>query len=355
MLLGAIFVPTDRLAIERSNRIQCASNLRRLGMAANAYAQGQRSLTFPRTYYNVDSTTVTVYSGAKGDASFAVQRGQPSPVGDNNVTASLYLLAKSENLAPQVFLCPSSDATAWDFVVRGTAIDDYCDFPSRKYLSYSYACPFPSKNAVLAGFRFSALRPRNIGDLPLAADMNPGTPALLTASPTGRRTRAINSTNHDGDGQNVAYLDGHVEWTITPFCGAARGTGGARDNIYTCGNPAGSPPTPLAISGQPQDADDMVLLPVMADGVQPPHVVHLLAFGDRATIAIGGVGLLVMFAMAAALLYSMRERKPPAAVSADSRPIAGGPSFKQAHPAPAARPSGGARPPPVPPFRPRDR
>jgi prepilin-type processing-associated H-X9-DG protein len=56
-----------------------------------------------------------------------------------------------------------------------------------------------------------------------------------------------NSRNHEGRGQNVAYVDGHVEWRNTP----ASGVGG--DEIYA--NKAG------VAEGSPLAADDSVLLP----------------------------------------------------------------------------------------------
>ena len=34
--------------------------------------------------------------------------------------------------------------------------------------------------------------------------------------------KAGNSNNHDEDGQNVLYGDGHVEFQQNPFCGVAR-------------------------------------------------------------------------------------------------------------------------------------
>jgi len=37
----------------------------------------------------------------------------------------------------------------------------------------------------------------------------------------------LNSPNHNFKGQNVLYLDGHVEWTLHPYCGVGY------DNIWT--------------------------------------------------------------------------------------------------------------------------
>ena len=66
----------------------------------------------------------------------------------------------------------------------------------------------------------------------------------------------VNSPNHGGEGQNVLYGDGHVEWQSSPFAGATREIGGTkfRDNIYA----ADDATTVMAPS---QDHDDNILLP----------------------------------------------------------------------------------------------
>jgi prepilin-type processing-associated H-X9-DG protein len=57
--------------------------------------------------------------------------------------------------------------------------------------------------------------------------------------------------NHDQDGQNVLYGDGHVEFQNNPFSGTQR------DNIYTANKKGGS---------SPLDTTDSILLPAAADG-----------------------------------------------------------------------------------------
>jgi prepilin-type processing-associated H-X9-DG protein len=62
--------------------------------------------------------------------------------------------------------------------------------------------------------------------------------------------KKANSSNHEKDGQNVLYGDGHVAWQKTPFCGIQN------DNIYTAKN--GLAPK---VEASPADANDSVLLP----------------------------------------------------------------------------------------------
>lgn len=66
---------------------------------------------------------------------------------------------------------------------------------------------------------------------------------LKTRRDPGRR----NSRNHEGDGQNVLYADGHVSWETSPTCGIGQ------DNVYT--NKNGQ------VMASPVDRTDAVLLP----------------------------------------------------------------------------------------------
>jgi prepilin-type processing-associated H-X9-DG protein len=59
--------------------------------------------------------------------------------------------------------------------------------------------------------------------------------------------KKANSENHERDGQNVLYGDGHVDWTHNPFCGVAA------DNIYTTRDGQ--------VDASPVDRADSVLLP----------------------------------------------------------------------------------------------
>jgi prepilin-type processing-associated H-X9-DG protein len=59
-----------------------------------------------------------------------------------------------------------------------------------------------------------------------------------------------NSPNHEQEGQNVMFADGHVSYEKTPFVGIEQ------DNIYTAKNG-----TPQQVEASPADASDSVLLP----------------------------------------------------------------------------------------------
>jgi hypothetical protein len=83
------------------------------------------------------------------------------------VTAALFLLLKKTDLTSEAFLCPADDATRLEADVQALS-----NWPGgTKHLSYSYANPYPSTPAVMAGWKFNS---SSSPDRPFAADMNYG-------------------------------------------------------------------------------------------------------------------------------------------------------------------------------------
>ena len=71
-----------------------------------------------------------------------------------------------------------------------------------------------------------------------------------------------NSNNHRNEGQQVVYVDAHVEWQATPFCGPLRPGIPWRDNIFTSKTAAVDPATGKGGDlGQPKDRGDDVMHP----------------------------------------------------------------------------------------------
>jgi len=276
-LLISILLPSLNRAREQANRAKCANNLRQIALAALMYANNEvRTGSFPRTYYNTTSNTLIADTTGWNQAlSFTVTGGN-GPVGPNNITASFFLILKTQEITPDVFICPSTqgDRAFGPGSTRG--IQDSSNFPSiPQNLSYSYSCPFPGQAAVTNGFKFN----NSIGaDYPIAADMNPGntggpagTPNKVTSpgyDASKKNMLAANSNNHQNEGQNVVYADAHVEFQQTPFCGPQRiSVNGVvlpfRDNVYTAsqGNTTNGSGTKLSTSSPPEDATDVLLVP----------------------------------------------------------------------------------------------
>jgi prepilin-type processing-associated H-X9-DG protein len=67
--------------------------------------------------------------------------------------------------------------------------------------------------------------------------------------------KTANSNNHNEDGQNVLYADGHVEFQQNPFVGIDR------DNVFTARTGEKPDPKTELIVAWPYDGKDSILLP----------------------------------------------------------------------------------------------
>jgi len=265
-LLISILLPSLNRAREQANRVKCASNLSQIGKAIIMY-QTENKGSYPRTYYSPNAGIIASNQGAAQDQSFGTTPNTPGPVGTNNVVASFFLLAKTQDMAAEVFVCPSSQGerdTYGNNPNGALARSGWTEIPTN--LTYSYLVPFPSNAAVADGFQL-----KNLGaEYAVAGDMNPGNRGGSGAqadnvtnvsynSPRSVMANA-NTNNHNGDGQNILYGDGHAEWQSTPFAGMQRQ--GYRDNVYTHGAGTANSGNGTSFSAAgPADKLDTFLLP----------------------------------------------------------------------------------------------
>jgi prepilin-type processing-associated H-X9-DG protein len=201
---------------------------------------------FPRTRWDPDSSKVNAFTNPSAPDPFAPDGPLP-----NDVTASLYLLAREEGVEPGTFLCPLTDLFTEEKAAPGW--EKKSNFPGPTALTYSMTNPFPTRAVADAGFRWDTSRG---ADFPLLADMNPGTGALgvnsNTASPGFQNA---NTLNHFGRrGQNVLFADGHVDQVDSPLEGVHG------DNIYTRG-PVSGTSGGSGVTGPPTSPDDAIMLP----------------------------------------------------------------------------------------------
>ncbi|MDQ1271572.1 MAG: Type secretion system protein [Planctomycetota bacterium] len=182
-ILAGILLPTLGRARESARRTQCASNLKQIGLALNMYANDNNE-TFPTT---------------SGSANAATELQSLGKLFDTYVTDR------------KIFRCPSDGGvTETSVLTLGT---DNTTFTAST-CSYGY-----DDNHYFPGTA------NNESGVAIAADR------LGTDT-----TNTWLSNNHNHKGQNVLYIDGHVEWHGTATCGYyGTTTAGTvdKDNIWT--------------------------------------------------------------------------------------------------------------------------
>lgn len=272
-----------------SGRVVCASNLRQIGQAILLYSHENRGRV-PRVRFDPAAPPVA-FTGADSADPFGPAGPQP-----NDVTAGLYLLVRTQGLDLTVFNCDKAWQTP--MLLKGRPVTGWSNFTSADHLSYSITNPY--FEIPTAGTTESeAIRSP---EFVVAADINPGTPQLLKATPamSPHELRLVNSPNHEGDGQNALFGDGHCEFVSTPFAGVQR------DNIYTYGlsgdrdRAAGG----TGIVGMPVNVDDSVLLPVVA-GPRPVPARDLKVIGPTAMTL--GIVLCLLVCTRAWVLHRRRR------------------------------------------------
>ncbi len=178
-ILAGILLPALGRARESARRTQCASNLKQIGLAINMYSNDNNG-AFPTV------------SGSAASAEMQ----------------SLGQLYDAYITDRKVFKCASdsgvSDASVLT-LTAGTATVANSSFGSST-CSYGYDDNHTSTDDP---------------GVAIAADAHGGTGG----------TAAL-SNNHASKGQNVLYIDGHVEWKGTTTCGYYDSTAGY-DNIYS--------------------------------------------------------------------------------------------------------------------------
>jgi prepilin-type N-terminal cleavage/methylation domain-containing protein/prepilin-type processing-associated H-X9-DG protein len=176
-LLAGILLPVLSRAKESARRTQCASNIRQIGMGLIMYAN-ENVEVFPQ-----DTTTVV----------------------ERPAMRSLNLLFNTYVSDKKIFKCPS-DATVTNVTNAGMSLSTANDSFGQVECSYGY--DYTHTQADDAG-------------VALASDRPPANPSSIANSP-----------NHNGRGQNVVYIDGHVEFVNSPLAGWYEADGVTRDNIF---------------------------------------------------------------------------------------------------------------------------
>ena len=238
LLLG-ITLPAIEKVRHKGYLLACATNLHSIGQGVSVYASEHRG-QFPRTRY-VAGDPIVWGTGAASADSFGA--GGPQA---NDVTAAFYLLLREQKINSRMFICPYNDV--FQYQPDETPPSQHANFDDTTlHLGYSFADPYPSELARKSGYTWDS----TLGaDFPLAADKNPGVDthgSNVNAKDLATDPEEGSSLNHEQDGQNVLYADGHVTWQKSPLCGLNG------DNIYTNKN--------MQLNQSPTDKGDALLLP----------------------------------------------------------------------------------------------
>jgi hypothetical protein len=248
--------------------LTCGTNLASFGKAMMIYANDYED-ELPRA--GGPSTQWGAVPNWTGNSRFqAFNVGADGSGGTASLSSCLYLLVKYAEVTPERFICKGDKgATPFELSrVRGLPrtfeLIDAWDFgpTPQKHVSYAYHMVFGEHKLAASGDPGFAI----------AADRNPWIdspsakarafskfkPDIAPHNGTNAQARAGNGLAHKGDGQQVLFLDAHVEFAKRAYCGLDD------DNIYTIstdpngGDPLGTPP--VFPTAQPTNAKDSLLL-----------------------------------------------------------------------------------------------
>ena len=254
-LLISILLPSLNRAREAANQIKCASNMRQIGQAMRQYAIDDiRGGAYPRTEYEPAAAAAlvlrigtgleaggfnevtagnvggTIAAGNVDSDMFKEVSGTDYTPLANDVTGAMWHLLRESDLPAEVFLCPSSNATAIEFA-PGQGKESYVNWYNPvQHCSYSFQVMYPATLAVQQGFKWTDSLGSTVA---IAADINPGVTQqrdnveIVSTNSSSKQMQLGNSSNHNKEGQNVLYADGSVRFQQTPFAGAQK------DNIFT--------------------------------------------------------------------------------------------------------------------------
>src|SRR5437016_5753758 len=107
-LLISILLPSLNRARETANRVKCGSNMRQIGQAVLLYANENKG-NYPRTIYD---PAVGINASSTWDVNNGGSAQDPFTQGakKNDIMSAIFLLIRTQDITPEVFNCPSSNA-----------------------------------------------------------------------------------------------------------------------------------------------------------------------------------------------------------------------------------------------------
>jgi len=253
---------------QKACRMACGTNLTQIGMAILIYANDYDN-KLPRSGGEDTPWAMRIPDWQANNRFVAYGLAPDGSGGEASITSCFYLLLKyCYPPDPRIYVCKGdTGATAFnptDEGVGGRELIDFWDFgpEPRKHCSYSYHQPFslyPLTTSSNPGLAVAADRNPWIDAPSYAAKQFPG-----SFNPDGGREarKAGNAIQHQEDGQNVLFLDGHVGFETRSFCAIND------DNIYTYwdGGDIRKGGVPILGASEPKDRLDSFLV---HDGFSP--------------------------------------------------------------------------------------
>ncbi|MBN1391799.1 MAG: hypothetical protein JW947_03240 [Sedimentisphaerales bacterium] len=203
-IAGVVIAPLN-LARQKSRQLACLMQLQRIGQGITAYGNDNNG-QLPAVATSMGSPWWKV--GYQGKENYSNTR-------------HIWLLAKGNYVDPAYFICPGSIQGCQTSTLTPAEIQNYNDFPSRKYVTYSFRIRCNKGGEGTGGRKV------------LIADMSPlfeKLPADYTKPfklQLDKELLKLNSINHNRRGQNVLYCDGEAEFVTT------RQVGISKDDMFT--------------------------------------------------------------------------------------------------------------------------
>ncbi|MHC4574513.1 MAG: type II secretion system protein [Planctomycetota bacterium] len=225
-LLMSILMPALARVRELAQRTVCGTNCSGIVKAMVVYANDDQTGRFPRA--GIRSTkwgpTPAWDGGNSGTLDEAFDTTNTSG-NSASITASLFLLVKRDYTTPKQFLC-KSDTEVHEFRMgdhppgpppAGQDLMSVFDFGpgGSEHVSYAYHMPYFIEDATTS---YALTAARDPG-LAVVADGNPEGSDPSNPQPLPWDADLENCQPHQGDGQNVAFVDTHVDFEPERSCG----------------------------------------------------------------------------------------------------------------------------------------
>jgi prepilin-type N-terminal cleavage/methylation domain-containing protein len=260
-LLMGILMPALARVRQIAFRLVCGTNLSGIGKAMLIYSNDYDD-ELPRAGGRSAAWSGSISNWMADNRFAAYGVGQDGSGGAGTITSCFYLLVKYAEVTPKSFICKGDSGTTEfkpaNYGAGNSNLIDLWDFGPEplKHCSYSYHMPFG----------LYALTTSSEPGMAVAGDRNPWitSPAAEAKQfpglfvPGGGR-EAINAGNaiaHQEDGQNVLFMDSHVNFEKKSYCGVND------DNIYTfwSGGDIRRGSIPLPGNSEPADRLDSFLV-----------------------------------------------------------------------------------------------